>query len=274
VCPLALCLQLVWASSLAAQSPHAAPAAAAQSAGDAPETPQKEARRRRPTSARYVDANADRVLLAPTAETQPAGTMYFSVYELLPQVGYAISNRTQIAFSGLGVPQGGFLDISVKSNLIRKRAIRVSVSAALDYAGGSDLNFAFGRAGSVLQWCFKDSCLSSLSMGGTVIVHNAPGIALPYGITMGLTTYLSDTTTLLLEYTSLMNAADDLFFLDFPFFFVSYGVRVRADPSWSLDIAMIQSLSNSAPSIGRDRATFEVLGFPFVAYTYRWGPHY
>lgn len=261
------------AAQLSSGAPEAPEASAANGVSDhaTPEIRQKAAERPRATAARYVNANADRVLLAPTAETQPAGTLYFSVYELLPQVGYAITNRTQIALGGLGAPQGGFVDLSIKSNIMRKRNIRVSVGAAIDYAGVDGLNFGFGRASSVLQWCFRAHCLSSLSAGGTIILHNAPGVALPYGISLGLTTYLSDTTTLLLEYTSLMNATEDLFFIDFPIFLVSYGVRVRANPNWALDVAMVQSLSSSPPSIGRDRAIFEVLGFPFVAYTYRWG---
>ena len=68
------------------------------------------------------------------------------------------------------------------------------------------------------------------------------------------------------------NAAEDLFFLEFPFFFVSYGLRVRANPRWALDIAMVRSLSNTQPTVGGQRGVFDLLGFPLLVFTYRWGP--
>lgn len=227
---------------------------------------------RRPTAARYLDANADRVLLSPTAETQPQGTLFVSSYYIFPQLGYALSNRTQVAVAGIGGTDGGFLDLSVKANLLRRRHLRISASAALDYAGGGDINLAFGRGRGTLQWCTTGDCHSSLSLSSMAVLHAFPGAAMPYGFGAGLTARISDTVTLLLDYASVHNASRNLFFLDFPFFFVSYGVRVSAGPSWALDLALIRALDSSTPTVAKQRPLLDAIGIPFFAFTYRTGP--
>lgn len=226
----------------------------------------------RPTSARYLDANADRVLLSPTAETHPQDTLFVSTYYVLPQLGYAITNRSQVAVAGIAGTDGGFLDLSLKSNLLRQRHLRVSATAAFNYAGGGDLNVAFGRARSTAQWCFTADCRSSLSASGMLILHAFPGVAMPYGLAAGLTAHVSDTVTLLLDYASVLNASRDLFFLDFPFLFVSYGVRVSASPRWSLDLALLRALGSSTPTVATERPLLDAIGLPFFAFTYRLGP--
>jgi hypothetical protein len=48
--------------------------------------------------ARQVDAHSDRVILMPTAETQPEGTFFIRSYELvLLQLGYAITDDLQLS---------------------------------------------------------------------------------------------------------------------------------------------------------------------------------
>src|SRR5215207_9903571 len=50
---------------------------------------------------RYRDAHYDRILIAPTAETNPKGSFYATSYEIvLLQFGYAVSDFTQISITG------------------------------------------------------------------------------------------------------------------------------------------------------------------------------
>ena len=48
--------------------------------------------------ARAYSAHADRVVLVPTAQTQPRGTVFLSDYEIvMPSVGYAFTDDVQAA---------------------------------------------------------------------------------------------------------------------------------------------------------------------------------
>ena len=60
---------------------------------------------------RSRDAHLDRVLLVPTAETHPEGTLFITVYELiLPSVGYAITDDVQASVLGFTDLEGGVLE--------------------------------------------------------------------------------------------------------------------------------------------------------------------
>ena len=55
-----------------------------------------------PRDIRFRDANVDRVIAVSTAETHPAGTFYFTDYEIaVLSVGYSISDRVQLTLTGL-----------------------------------------------------------------------------------------------------------------------------------------------------------------------------
>jgi len=94
---------------------------------------------------RFMDASMDRVGLFSTAETHPAGTFFFSDYELfLFQFGYAVTDNVQLALTGL-LPlikeQPYFFDLNAKVNFVRSRWFRLAGIVALDVlvdAGGAD----------------------------------------------------------------------------------------------------------------------------------------
>ena len=85
-------------------------------------------------SARHTDAHADRVLLVPSAETHPQGTLFASSYEIIIlTVGYAFSDRVQASITGSTDGHGGFGDLDLKANLLRSRYLRMAVLTSIDF---------------------------------------------------------------------------------------------------------------------------------------------
>src|SRR5581483_4412587 len=131
--------------------------------------------------ARFTDAHVDRVVLVPTAETHPAGTVYLSSYDLVGlQAGYALGDRTQLTLSFVPplsrdpvVP----LDLTLKAVIARSRRVRVAAMAsATGIIGLDEAESAIGRVGAVTELCFDDACRSSvntaanLSLAGRYLV--------------------------------------------------------------------------------------------------------
>ncbi len=113
--------------------------------------------------ARYVDAHSDHVLLFPTAETHPKGTLYYTGYEILvPHIGYAVTHRSQLSLTWLG----DHIDMSIKVNVHRGPWLRFAALGAFDFP----LNFPYvrqkGRLGAVGQLCASRVCWTSLSING------------------------------------------------------------------------------------------------------------
>lgn len=139
---------------------------------------------------RIASAHVDRVGFLPTAETHPSGTWYITDYDIIvPQVGVAVSDRTQISLVLTGSPFGrdplGLADFSVKSVLARGYRYRLAAIGAVSGLIGFEQGFAFvGRTGFVAQLCFEDTCRSSanvstnLGLAGGVIMLNGIGFVL------------------------------------------------------------------------------------------------
>jgi hypothetical protein len=113
------------------------------------------------------------VLLVPTAETHPAGTVYFSDYEIVGlQAGYALSDRTQLSLTfvpplskDIIVP----LDLTLKGVIVRTPRVRVAATASVTGLYGLNEGSAtVGRVGGITQFCFDDYCRGSINMGATV----------------------------------------------------------------------------------------------------------
>jgi hypothetical protein len=124
---------------------------------------------------RIIDAHADRVVFMPTAETHPEGTLYVSSYEIIiPQVGYAVSDRTQITLTStppLGDDLGVLSDLTLKTVLVRSGRLRVAATASVTgLVGFEGEAFVLGRAGGIVQGCFDRACHSSASVGTTVLL--------------------------------------------------------------------------------------------------------
>ncbi len=130
---------------------------------------------------RWSDAHVDRVVLVPTAETHPAGTWYFSTYEIvILQAGYALSDRTQLTLTTIPPLSGEPavpLDLSLKAVLARSRRVRVAAMGSASGVLGLESGEAVvGRVGGAAQLCFDDRCRSSIStavnlvLGGPLVV--------------------------------------------------------------------------------------------------------
>jgi hypothetical protein len=123
----------------------------------------------------------------PTAETHPSGTWYITDYDIIvPSVGVAVSDRTQITLVLTGDPWArdpiGLADFSVKSVLARGYRYRLAAIGGVAGLIGFEQGFGFiGRAGFISQLCFEDTCRSSANIStnigfvGAVVMLNGVG---------------------------------------------------------------------------------------------------
>jgi hypothetical protein len=123
------------------------------------------------------DPQADRVVLLPTATTQPAGTFYVSNYELVIfQAGYAFTDSTQLSLTVIPAPSESLsiLDASLKTSLYRGGLVRAAAIGSVSGAAGKDVGVQLlGRAGGVVQVCTARRCDSSLSLSTNVMLAGA-----------------------------------------------------------------------------------------------------
>lgn len=225
-------------------------------------------------SARHTHAHADRVILVPTAETHPAGTLFLSSYEIIvPAIGYAITDRMHASITGLTDLDNAFFELNLKANLLRSPVLRVAVTSSIDYARGEDDDeLLFGRAGATVQLCFELACRTSLSLSAMVVAHDELDTILPMGLGAGFTAQLGEDLFALLEYSALINAAREFEFVDLPVYLVGYGLRIAPKPSWALDLTLLRSMESDGEVRAGDAGLFELLGVPFLAFTYRFLP--
>ncbi|HVU00755.1 MAG TPA: hypothetical protein VHE30_03355 [Polyangiaceae bacterium] len=211
-------------------------------------------------AARAGDAHIDRYLLLPTAETQPAGTVYFSSWEIVGlQAGYALSDRTQMTLSFVPplskdplVP----LDLTLKGVLHRERRVRLAAMASLTGLFGFEQgNAAVGRIGGVAQFCFDDGCRGSVGLGTNValvgpvsIVMTGLGAAFRVGRIVSLVAEVQSVLPLGREGAEIHALAGGA------------GVRLSGK-HWGVDLAVEGAL---------DRKTTPQ-GIPLVIVTYRFG---
>lgn len=223
-------------------------------------------------SARHLDAHADRVILVPTAETHPQGTLFASVYELIiPSIGYAMTDRLQASITGFtDFDTGGFFEINLKANVLRSRWLRVALATSGDYIRGEeDGDLMFGRVGGTAQICFELACRDSLSLHAMALLHTELATILPIGLGAAFTAQMTRVLSVLIEYSALVNGAREFDFIDLPLYLVGYGLRLSIRPSWSLELSFLRSMqSDDEIRIGA-ADLFEVVGVPFLAFSYR-----
>jgi hypothetical protein len=219
-----------------------------------------------PASSREGDAHTDRVILMPTAETQPKGSFFVSSYELVfLQFGYGITDDLQ--FSALMLPpiladQPFFISPTLKLNVARGEAGNVALLGGVDVVVSGDDDDAagmLGRFGAVGQLCIQRGCRSSLSLNalawsglagteGTVLVTSAGGVF-----------RVTDTIALLLEPTLAIPLGDALSEGEAAGA-LSYGMRFSG-ASFGIDLTFVRPFTG-------DTVEF-ALGLPFVVATYR-----
>jgi hypothetical protein len=205
----------------------------------------------------------DRLLFAPTAETHPRGAFYAtSYYIVLLQLGYALTDRTQLSVTATpplgdeGVVPG---DISLKTVLLRGPRVSVAaIGSASGILGFEEFSGFLGRAGAVATFCADpDGCRLSFSMSSNValagpasVLFNGVGVSYRAGRIVSLIAEL-DTLIPLAEPVGEANGL-----------LGGAGVRLSGS-AWGVDLALMRA--------GKARA--EPSGFfPFLAASYRYVP--
>jgi hypothetical protein len=220
---------------------------------------------------RYQDANEDRVILGSTGETHPEGTFFISDYELvLLQLGYAFTDDFQMSVS-LVPPfvkdQPYLMDLGFKINVVRTETSRIALTGALDFVSdgqSQDTPVFIGRVGGVAQFCFDTHCRSStsfnLALGYTSsdqesFVPVLGTISVIAGISR-LVSFLAEPSVLALHTNRNGDGGAVLG--------ISYGFRI-AGPRFGVDLTMVAPVAFT----NGDTDTGSILGYPFVAFTYR-----
>ncbi len=222
-----------------------------------------------PLDTRYADANSDRVILYSTAETHPAGTFYFSDYEIvLLQLGYAITDHLQISLTGvppLVDKQPYFFDLTAKLNLYRGDTFRAALQLAGDglYVPQTSPSSLFGvRAGAIGQFCLQAGCLSSLTLNAGTFINNRANDLVPVYLAAGLIFHLSDLVKLMVEPNYAVAIGNGK--IDGPTgFLLNYGIRLSGK-QFGFDLAFVRPIGADSGSL--------VLGVPVLSFTYRTDP--
>jgi hypothetical protein len=253
-------------SSLPAPSPPSLPAPASA----APAPPRTGVDTGAPTAVhdrfgapRYRDAHHDRLLFAPTAETNPQGSFYAtSYYILVLQLGYSITDNTQISITGTPpLGEDGVIpsDISVKTVLLRRPRVSVAaIASASGILGVEEFSGFLGRAGGVATFCadvvacrLTFSMSSDIALAGPASVSfNGVGVSFRAGRIVSLIAELDSAIPLnerVGESNGLLGGA---------------GVRLSGR-AWGVDFGMMLA--------GKARAEPSGL-LPFLAGTYRYVP--
>ncbi len=239
--------------------------AAAQSATGFPETA-IERSSRGSTDVRDTDANADRGILFSTAETHPAGTFYFSDYEIfLLQVGYAFTDSLQVSVTGMPPmfqDQPYFFDVTAKLNLFRGPLLRTALQLSADGVvspNSSPKSIVGGRVGLVGQLCFDGSCASSLSLSAGTLLNNRSNEVLPVYLGASLLVRVTDLVKLMVEPAYGVSIGDGR--VDAPAsFLLSYGVRLSGK-HFGFDLAFLRPVGGDSGGL--------ILGAPLLSFTYR-----
>jgi hypothetical protein len=222
---------------------------------------------------RYRDAHADRVVLGSTGETHPKGTFFFTDYEIfLIQLGYAITDDLQLSLAGFPPilkEQPYFFDLGLKLNIARGPSFRAALLGALDVVidPKAHTEGAYGgRLGGVAQVCFEETCRSSVSFNAGGFVSSESGDVLPVYGSAGFILHVSPLVSLLGEpaVATLIGRGTDRIDSD-AIFFVDYGLRL-AGKNFGVDLTFIAPVATASGS--SDNNPF-ILGYPFVAFTYR-----
>ena len=225
-----------------------------------------------PDDLRLVDAAGDRVGLFGTAETHPAGTLFFTDYDIaVLQLGYAFTDGVQGAVTALppvlAAQNAWFIDVTMKFNVLRDELLRVAVLGALttlfNRRAGDN---AYGvRAGGVVSLCFTRDCWSSISMNLQAFVNDEGTDYLPVIGSAGLLARVGELVSVILEPSyALIVGEDDIAALDG--FLITYGLRLGGSRV-AVDLALVKPFGEDI-----DFGPFQIFGVPLVTFTWRSAP--
>jgi hypothetical protein len=212
---------------------------------------------------RWRDAHHDRLLIAPTAETNPSGSFYATSYEIvLLQVGYAVSDRTQVSLTAtppLGEEAVIPGDISIKTVVLREPHVSVAaIASASGILGFEEFSGFLGRAGGAVTLCAEPrECAFGISIGTTLALA---GPASVWFNGVGVNWRVGRIVSLIAEVDTLVPLAEPVGEANG----VLGGAGVRlSGRAWGVDLALMKA--------GKARAEASDL-IPFVAATYRYVP--
>jgi hypothetical protein len=195
----------------------------------------------------------------PTAETSPEGSWTFTDYEIvILQIGYAVSDRTQITLTGappLAAEEIVPLDFSVKTVVLRDPRLSIAVMGSATGIFGAEGGSGFiGRAGGVVTLCEPAwTCRVGLSMA-TNLALLAQFSELLSGI--GASVRLSRTISLVAEIDTALPLGPEAG--EFNGVMGGSGVRF-SKANWGIDLGFFVAGKAHAP----------ITGIPWIVGTYR-----
>jgi hypothetical protein len=212
---------------------------------------------------RTRDAHHDRLLFAPTAETNPKGSFYAtSYYIVLLQLGYSVSDNTQISVTAtppLGADKVVPGDISIKTVVLREPHVSVAaIASASGIVGFEEFSGFLGRAGGVATFCADArECRLAFSMstnialaGPASLLFNGAGVSYRAGRIVSLIGEVDS----LIPLGEAVGEANGLL--------AGIGVRLSGG-AWGVDLGLLKA--------GKAHAQSSSI-LPFLAATYRYVP--
>lgn len=211
---------------------------------------------------RLRDAHHDRIVITPTAETNPKGSFYITSYEIvLLQMGYSVTDSTQISVTATPPLGEGIIpaDISIKTVVLRAPHVSVAaIASASGIVGFEEFSGFLGRAGGAVTLCADaPACRLGFSLGSSLalagpasIWFNGVGVSFRAGKIVSLIAEL-DTLVPMSEPVGEANGV-----------LGAAGVRLSGR-AWGVDLVLMKA--------GKAREDSSPL-IPFLAATYRYVP--
>jgi hypothetical protein len=221
------------------------------------------------------DSNIDRAFLTPTAQTQPAGSLVFSDYELLFMgLTYGVTNDFQITAMtmvplGEGAPWVGIF--SGKYRLLKTGRLRVAAQGSAIFVrepqifddSSQDTAWIY-TLGGVASLCLDDDCASLASVTATTAFSSEGESSNAFLYSGSLVHRLNRRTKLMLEYVSAAAKSETGGWDAAEGGIASYGLRFYSGEI-SGDIGFMKPVGENS-----DEADDEMpMGFPFINFTYR-----
>ena len=211
---------------------------------------------------RHGDAHQDRLLLSPTADTHPEGSFYAtSYYIVLLQLGYAVSDRTQISVTATPpLGEEGVLpaDVSIKTVLLREPHVSVAgIVSASGLLGVEEFSGFLGRVGGVATFCADAArCRLGFSISSNVALAGPASLLFN---AVGVNFHAGSIVSLIAEVDSAIPLAEPVGEANG----VLGGAGGRlSGRAWGVDLALMSA----------GKAKGDVAVFPFLAATYRYVP--
>jgi hypothetical protein len=212
---------------------------------------------------RLRDAHHDRVVIVPTAETNPKGSFYITSYEIvLLQMGYSVTDTTQISVTATpplgeeGIVPG---DISIKTVVLREPHVSVAaIASASGLVGFEEFSGFLGRAGGAVTLCADaQACRLGFSLGSSIALAGPASI---WFSGVGVNFRAGKIVSLIAELDTLVPMAEPVG--EANGVLGAAGVRLSGR-SWGVDLVVMKS--------GKARSEPSPI-IPFLAATYRYVP--